>query len=384
MNLFEKQYGEVQQLLHFNDFPLVLRRIIDFTLDTEDIAFYKKTIDLLNFCDKKPPEDALKDRLKISLEEVYNALKTKPQAQPELLATAVQLKKRYGSSSFALGPIDLKLKTGDIIGLVGENGNGKTTLLRTLCGELNADSGSLTYNFHYTDLYDLRSKLVYIPQRTETWYGSVMDNLMFTTSCYGYTPEENRMVTELTVARLGLRKFSDYKWKDLSSGYKMRFELARMLLRRPKLLLIDEPLANLDILAQQTVLEDFKNIAKSAFRPLGIILSSQQLYEVEKTSDQVVFLKQGVQKNLRNEDSLNNPDVSALTIELESELSQAELYDRLCNIAPLTLQFNGGTFIATFNEEITAKDFLAGVVQYNIPLAYFRDITHSTRRFFVS
>ncbi len=53
----------------------------------------------------------------------------------------------------------------------------------------------------------------------------------------------------------------------------MRFELARLLLRKSKILLIDEPLANLDILAQQTILEDFKAIAKSPFRPLGIVLS---------------------------------------------------------------------------------------------------------------
>lgn len=71
----------------------------------------------------------------------------------------------------------------------------------------------------------------------------------------------------------------------------MRFELARMLLRKPKILLIDEPLANLDILAQQTILDDFRNIAGSPYRPIAIVLSSQQLYEVEKTSQQVVFLK---------------------------------------------------------------------------------------------
>lgn len=77
----------------------------------------------------------------------------------------------------------------------------------------------------------------------------------------------------------------------------MRFELARMLLRKPKILLIDEPLANLDILAQQTILDDFRNIAGSPYRPIAIVLSSQQLYEVEKTSQQVVFLKRIPEKS---------------------------------------------------------------------------------------
>lgn len=86
---------------------------------------------------------------------------------------------------------------------------------------------------------------------------------------------------QLVIARMGLRSYRELSWKSLSSGYKMRFELARMLLRKPQLLLIDEPLANLDIVAQQVVLDDFRTIAKSPFRPLGIVLSSQQLYEVE-------------------------------------------------------------------------------------------------------
>jgi ABC-2 type transport system ATP-binding protein len=134
------------------------------------------------------------------------------------------------------------LYQGEILGLVGENGNGKTTLLRLLCGELFSTAGELNYHFLHEDLYDLRTQLVYIPQRTQSWYGSVFTNLEFAASSYGYKPEENALVVNLIMARLGLRKFRDYGWKDLSSGFKMRLELAHMLLRKPKILLIDEPL----------------------------------------------------------------------------------------------------------------------------------------------
>ena len=154
----------------------------------------------------------------------------------------------------------------------------------------------------------------------------MFENLQFTAANYGYSPEENELIVELIIARLGLRQYRKHRWKDLSSGYKMRFELARMLLRKPKILLIDEPLANLDILAQQTVLEDFRAIAKSPFRPIGIVLSSQQLYEVEKTSDQVIFLKNGAQKNLHNKISDSAETISIpLVIEFESSWTQSEL-----------------------------------------------------------
>lgn len=385
MDNFTRQYTEVQQLLHFNDTALVLKRIIDFTLDTEDISFYLKANTLLDWLDTNPGETDIKQRFTEILGQLYEFLNKKPKQNQQLLAEANALQKQYGYGAFSLGPISIKLHEGDIIGLVGENGNGKTTLLRLLCGELAGDNGTITYHFPYGDLYDLRTKLVYIPQRTDTWYGSMFDNLVFTATCYGYTPEENKLVVELVIARLGLRKFRKHSWKDLSSGYKMRFELARILLRKPKLLLIDEPLANLDILAQQTILEDFRYIAKSAFRPIGIILSSQQLYEVEKASDQVIFLKQGVQRNLHEENSAKGETEPELIIEFESPMTQAELHNALSKAGTVTLQFNGGTYIATFSGgHVTLNDFLSQIVEQNIPILYLRDITKSTRRFFVS
>lgn len=385
MNEFQRQYDEVSDLLRFEDYSLVLKRIIDFTLDTQSIVYYKKTNALLNWHDaNEGNKSEVHQKFADLLQELYAYLSTQPQTERQNILQACAVKKRYGRSSFALGPVDLVLNEGDIIGLVGENGNGKTTLLRVLCGELETTSGEVNYNFRYDDLYDLRTKLVYIPQRTETWLGPMFENLVFTASSYGYAPAEINLIVELIIARLGLRKFRKHRWKDLSSGYKMRFELARMLLRKPKVLLIDEPLANLDILAQQTVLEDFRSIAKSAFRPLGIVLSSQQLYEVEKTSDQVIFLKQGVQKNLRESEEVAVPAKKQLVIEFESEWTQGRLNDALVSLNLVSLQFNGGTYIATFNSGTSINGFLQAVVDNNIPLAYFRNISNSTRRFFVS
>jgi ABC-2 type transport system ATP-binding protein len=387
MNEFERQYQELLNFLKFDDFSILTKRIIDLTLDTEDINQYQKTLAFLTWLDQNENNtDGKKEKYQTILSELHSALSNKSIAPKEVLVSTQNLEKSYGSSSFGLGPINMELHQGEILGLVGENGNGKTTLLRCLCGELYATGGEVNYHFKSEDQYDLRAKLVYIPQRTDTWYGSMFENLQFTAASYGYKPEENELIVELTIARLGLRKFRNHSWKSLSSGYKMRFELARMLLRKPKILLIDEPLANLDILAQQTVLEDFKAIAKSPFRPIGIVLSSQLLYEVEKTSDQVIFLKHGKQKNLHekavseNETKLENN----LVIEFESEWSQSQLGEIFKNHNMISLQFNGGTYIVTFPESMTVTAFMQLAIEHNIPLLYFRNISKSTRRFFVS
>lgn len=380
MTEFEKQFREVQELLEFNDFNQTIKRVIDFALDTENIDFYTKTNEFLNWLDHNEKEDEdKKTRLKTLLDELHAFLSKKECHEHQTIISVKNLQKVY-NASFGLGPINLNIKTGEIIGLVGENGNGKTTLLRSLCGELHPTSGTINYQFQYDDLYDLRTKLVYIPQRTDTWRGSMYENLEFTASCYGYSPEENNLVVDLVITRLGLRKFRKHYWNNLSSGYKMRFELARMLLRKPKILLIDEPLANLDILAQQTILDDFRNIANSAFRPIAIVLSSQQLYEVEKTSNQVVFLKRGSQKNLNTE----NDVAKNCIIEFESSLNLSDLKQAFTALELISLEQNGGTFIATFPENIQMNDFLKVVINQSIPMTYMRNISNSTRRFFVN
>jgi ABC-2 type transport system ATP-binding protein len=164
----------------------------------------------------------------------------------------------------------------------------------------------------------------------------------------------------------------------------MRFELARALLRKPQLLLIDEPLANLDILAQQIVLDDFKDMVRSLFRPLGIVLSSQQLYEVEKTSDNVIFLKNGQPRNLPQDTDVTYTEIAKLIVEFDSEWKQDRLSEAFSALNMERLQINGGTYVAGFPDSITQYDFLKTVAEQQIPISYFRNISNSTRRFFLS
>ncbi len=390
MSVFDIYQKEIQQLLEYEDFQNLSKRVIDLALDTEDISFYKKTLHLLDWLDgESNNKNQIKEKYSLLLDELWLKLSNKDIKRRSKLLDVENLVKAYTNSYFALGPISFSIAEGEIFGLVGENGNGKTTLLRALCGELEPTGGNIKYHFEYKNQYDLRTQLIYIPQRTKDWHGSLLSNLRFTASSYGITGEENIYLVELVIARMGLRKYRVFDWKSLSSGYKMRFELARMLLRKPKILLIDEPLANLDILAQQVILDDFRNIAKSPFRPLGIVLSSQQLYEVEKTSDQVIFLKEGKPNadnyvnNLKS-DLEESPKANKLIIEFESEWNQEQLRNLFSSLDMENFRMEGGNYIVTFSEKTSLEAFLQIIVDNKIPLNYFRNISNSTRRFFLS
>lgn len=161
----------------------------------------------------------------------------------------------------------------------------------------------------------------------------------------------------------------------------MRFELARTLLRRPKVLLLDEPLANLDIMAQQIILEDLKFLSQSVRNPFGVILSSQQLYEVEKVSTEVIFLEQGKLKNQTNE---VESDANFTIIEIDVTNPKEELLTVLNPLNLKEIKFNGGSYIAYFDSGVSIKNVLTQLGNSDLDVKYIRDISASSRRFFVN
>ncbi|MDH4472642.1 MAG: ABC transporter ATP-binding protein [Fluviicola sp.] len=383
MNEFQQKLTTVSNHFTNGDLHLGFRQLVDCVLDAQQKAFYQICIQHTEWLhDQEPPNELVVER---SLEFIEKLKQVNVQSsdRSKALLTAKNLTKTYSGRRFKIENISLEIHPGDVWGLVGENGNGKTTLLRILAQDLSYDTGELTYQLQGTELekYDLRTKLTYIPQRTSAWYGSLKSNLKFTATHYGVKPDENELLVLMMIIRFGLWKYRNHQWSQLSSGFKMRFELARTFLRSPKILLLDEPLANLDVLAQQLILEDLKSISQSISNPVGIVLSSQQLFEVEKISDKVLFLKNGVPTHLSEANRLKAQSTSV--IEFDVEASREELTKALETFINIELSYNGGLYVATIGLPDAMNLLLAAFVRYNIKVKYIRDISHSTRRLFI-
>ena len=384
MNKHQLRVQETLQYFTQKDIGLAFRKLLDCAADTQQMSIYEKAIALTDWKEKHPAEvETLTEKATVLLREIADCKVTELPTETAVLV-AEEVRKHYALGRFQLGPISLSIKKGQVYGLVGENGNGKTTLLRILARDLSYDSGVVKYYFteRPKNDYDLRTKLIYIPQRTEKWYGSLKDNLKFTLSSYGIPAEENESRTLIMIARLGLWQYQHLDWNALSSGYKMRFELARTLLRQPEILLLDEPLGNLDVLAQQVILEDLKMIANSVNHPIALILSSQQLFEVEKISDKVIFLRNGQYRD--NAEATATEEAMPLIVEIDTTNTREELMAVFKAFALEKLNYNGGVYVAYFRPNTEYSAVLEALGKAKIDLTYIRNISASTRRFFVS
>lgn len=386
MDIFENRLLEVARHYQNGDTSWGFRRMIDAALDTGKTSVLKEVIQFTKWkYSAEPTPEAQNEKAQELILKIKNAGAKVSTPPIQNIITAKNVSKSYRKGNFKLGPMDVSVSTGEVVGLVGENGNGKTSLLRLLCGELKPDSGTIDYNFRekFHNDYELKTKLVYIPQRIEQLRGGLMDNLQFTLTTHGITGEDNFYLAQTILARMGLWPYKNLNWARLSSGYKMRFELARTLLRQPEVLLLDEPLANLDILAQQIILEDLRYLSGSLLRPFGVVLSSQQLYEVEKVSDKIIFLDNGKLVN----DSSVMPESELekyLILEVDSSSERDILQIQLQAAGLEKIHFNGGNYVLYFSGEKSIQDVLGVMSKENIPVTYIRDISNSSRRFFIN
>lgn len=402
-----QRLAELRLLQQEGDLSRLTRRLLDFMADTPvPVSLRQAAIRLRAGYNRLASVEAAlqSDTDRVALlrqgQEVLAALETYLDLQQPLTAPPVELRDNSrvfsghrisktfvtGRHRFELPPLDLDLRLGEITGIVGENGNGKTTLLRIVAGDLRS-GGTLMYPYLETqgtdglDWYHLKQHIAFIPQQLTPWQGYLKENLHFTAAVHGIRGTENEELVDFMIHRLGLSRYEDARWNEISSGYRLRFELARALVRRPTLLLIDEPLANLDINTQEIFLQDLRYLASSSQHPLSILLSSQHLHEVERIADHIIFIKNGEALfNGRVADF--GADRQENVFEFTSAWSKADILARLPEGHKLAIEDQGHHFLIRTPRVVNSQAVLSLLVEAGVPLDYFRDISTSTLKLF--
>ncbi len=161
---------------------------------------------------------------------------------------------KYFGNTHAVNGVSLNIRAGEIYGLVGADGAGKTTTMRLLVGALKADSGEVNICGYDIDRQteDARSQFGYLSQKFSMYEElSVLENIRFFAEVRGLKPHEWLPRCMEILEFVGLEKFTDRRAGQLSGGMKQKLGLASALVTRPRVLLLDEPTTGVDPVTRQ-------------------------------------------------------------------------------------------------------------------------------------
>lgn len=189
------------------------------------------------------------------------------------------LTKRYGNIT-ALDSVSLRVECGEMFGLIGPDGAGKSTLYRILATLLSPDSGSvqaLGLDF-VKDFRELRRLIGYMPERFSLYQDmTVMENLRFFASLFGVSIKGNYQLIAPVFSQL--EKFPDRMAGKLSGGMKQKLALSCALIHRPRLLLLDEPTTGVDAVSRS---EFWDMLATLHSQGITILVSTSYMDEATR------------------------------------------------------------------------------------------------------
>lgn len=204
-----------------------------------------------------------------------------------------------GHECQALHDINLEIKSGEFIGLVGHSGSGKSTLIQLLNGLERAGSGEIYYDGQ--DIYDedfslhsLRQKvgLVFQYPEYQLFESSVIQDVKFGPKNLGLDRLQVDLRSYQALKQVGIgEELLDVSPLTLSGGQKRRVAIAGVLAMEPEILILDEPMAGLDPLGREEMLELLANIHRN--KKITIILVSHSMDDVARYADRILVMNRG-------------------------------------------------------------------------------------------
>ncbi len=202
-----------------------------------------------------------------------------------------ELYKYYGDFR-ALGPLDATVERGEVIGLLGLNGSGKTTTLRILACDLMPTSGTVRVEGYdvVEDPRAVRARIGYLPDNPPLYAEmTVSEYLAFAARLRGVSPGDVKGAVEDALRHTRLRKRRDAVIGTLSHGFRQRLGIAQAIVHRPSLVVLDEPITGLD----PVQIVEMRKLVRGLGGEHTVILSSHNLPEISETCDRILVITDG-------------------------------------------------------------------------------------------
>lgn len=215
----------------------------------------------------------------------------------------------------ALDHVSFSLKEGEVGILLGPNGVGKTTLIRILAGLRKPKEGEVLLEkqpLFSLSVAERAKKVSYVPQSIEAPALKVIDVVTLGRLPYFFSlpSQEDKQKAYEALEMLGLTKFADRYVNELSGGQQQMISLARAIASTPKLLILDEPTANLDLRHQMIILHMMRRIAKE--RKVTVIASMHDLNEASLIGDTLIWMKEGKVMHIGDVSSINGARIQEI------------------------------------------------------------------------
>jgi NitT/TauT family transport system ATP-binding protein len=202
------------------------------------------------------------------------------------MLTISEVGRRFAGGIEALRGVSLRLEAGDFVALLGPSGCGKSTLLRLIAGLDHPNSGSLTWEAGHAPL---PGEVGYVFQdATLLPWASARDNVYLPLRLRGIPPGRALPEVQAALHRVGLAGFEDARPRQLSGGMRMRVSIARALVTRPRLLLMDEPFAALDEFTRHRLQEDLLALWREA--GCTVVFVTHSIYEAAFLARRIVLM----------------------------------------------------------------------------------------------
>ncbi len=208
-----------------------------------------------------------------------------------MMIVAQNLVRRYGST-IAVDDVSFEIAQGEVVGLLGHNGSGKTTIMKMLTGFLEPTAGQITLNgLDIGEQTRLAQACIgYLPENCPIWPDMhVADYLDYQACLHGLSPSERDSAVVRAIQRTGLKDRATQMIRTLSRGYRQRLGVAQAILHERQIVILDEPTNGLD----PTQILEMRSLIKDLAKQSTILISTHILQEVQAVCERVLILRAG-------------------------------------------------------------------------------------------